>query len=125
MQLLEELHSELELYRGAGTTGGGARDRSVSTAELLSRYREIEQLAKRLTRENKALCEQLEETQAELLTRGLEEGRLLLRRDPAELSLASEMDDCTKDEVSWSCRWSGERFLMVAFVAVRLLCKSS
>uniref|UniRef100_A0A1I8F531 FIP-RBD domain-containing protein n=1 Tax=Macrostomum lignano TaxID=282301 RepID=A0A1I8F531_9PLAT len=102
--LLEELNRELDSWRSGGGAGGagaagGTRERTASAAEMFNRYREVELLAKRLTQENKNLREQLEEAQAELLTRGLEEGQALLRRHGGTTSLAAELETMTKDEL--------------------------
>uniref|UniRef100_A0A095ALH3 Rab11 family-interacting protein 3 n=1 Tax=Schistosoma haematobium TaxID=6185 RepID=A0A095ALH3_SCHHA len=70
---------------------------STGSTEVLARYQEVQEIVRRLTAENKILRQQVEEAQEELLTQSLQQGQSLIRS--SEKSWASEIDNCTKEEV--------------------------
>ncbi|CAL8085547.1 unnamed protein product [Calicophoron daubneyi] len=94
VHVLEELNSSMgERRRSRVTSASGA----VAGSEVIARYQESQEIVRRLITENKTLRQQLEDAQEELFARSLEEGRGLLK--PTEKSWASEIDNCTKEEV--------------------------
>ncbi|VDP55123.1 unnamed protein product [Schistosoma margrebowiei] len=99
--VLEELNGSMGGKRrsrvgsGSGTLTAAAA--STGSTEVLARYQEVQEIVRRLTAENKILRQQVEEAQEELLTQSLQQGQSLIRS--SEKSWASEIDNCTKEEV--------------------------
>ncbi|CAH8662845.1 unnamed protein product [Schistosoma rodhaini] len=101
VHVLEELNGSMGGKRrsrvgsGSGTLTAAAA--STGSTEVLARYQEVQEIVRRLTAENKILRQQVEEAQEELLTQSLQQGQSLIRS--SEKSWASEIDNCTKEEV--------------------------
>nr|CAH8873760.1 unnamed protein product [Trichobilharzia regenti] len=102
VHVLEELNGSMGGKRrsrvgsGSGTIAAAAAA-ATGSSEVLARYQEVQEIVRRLTAENKALRQQVEEAQEELLTQSLQQGRSLIRS--SEKSWAAEIDNCTKEEV--------------------------
>ncbi|CAH8611350.1 unnamed protein product [Heterobilharzia americana] len=102
VHVLEELNGSMGGKRrsrvgsGSGTIAAAAAA-ATGSSEVLARYQEVQEIVRRLTAENKALRQQVEEAQEELLTQSLQQGRSLIRS--SEKSWADEIDNCTKEEV--------------------------
>lgn len=84
-------------YSTSGSITSAAAIAAVGSSELMARYREVQEIVRRLTAENKKLRQQLEEAEGELLTYSLQQGQHLIRS--SEKSWAAETDNCTKEEV--------------------------
>ncbi|CAH8873519.1 unnamed protein product [Trichobilharzia szidati] len=102
VHVLEELNGSMGGKRrsrvGSGSsTIAAAAAAATGSSEVLARYQEVQEIVRRLTAENKALRQQVEEAQEELLTQSLQQGRSLIRS--SEKSWAAEIDNCTKEEV--------------------------
>ncbi|TNN06078.1 Rab11 family-interacting protein isoform 1 [Schistosoma japonicum] len=103
VHVLEELNGSMGGKRrsrvgsGSSTITAAAAAAASGSTEVLARYQEVQEIVRRLTAENKTLRQQVEEAQEELLTQSLQQGRSLIRS--SEKSWASEIDNCTKEEV--------------------------
>ncbi|KAF2362219.1 Rab-binding domain FIP-RBD [Trinorchestia longiramus] len=95
-KVIEELRAEVERLTAALESTG--RKRVPSTDSITASTDQLTAALTALRQENKSLEEQVEELQAQLLTRGLEEGRELITA-AANQSLAAEFDAMTQEEV--------------------------
>lgn len=98
VRVLEELNNSIgERRRSRMGSSSLSPSEIADGTEVMARYRESQEIVRRLITENKDLRKNLEDAQDQLFARSLEEGRSLLR--PSEKSWASEIDNCTKEEV--------------------------
>lgn len=104
-QLATELSSEIEALRNSQQfgSGGGSQQSPASTP----RVSELESEIKSLKQQNNSLREANDELQAQLFSRGLEEGRTLLH-DMATNSLAAEFEVMSQDDIRTALREAQE-----------------
>nr|CAH0101919.1 unnamed protein product [Daphnia galeata] len=99
-QLAAELSREVDLLRATQQNHSEFGELTPSVA----RVREMENEIKTLKQQNNSLRETNDELQAQLFSRGLEEGRTLLSEHLACNSLAAEFEVMSQDDVSEKIR---------------------
>ncbi|XP_046640685.1 rab11 family-interacting protein 4-like isoform X1 [Daphnia pulicaria] len=106
-QLAAELSREVDLLRATQHQSSNSSSHGEFGEELTpsaARVREMENEIKTLKQQNNSLREANDELQAQLFSRGLEEGRTLLSEHVACNSLAAEFEVMSQDDVSEKIR---------------------
>ncbi|KAK1798127.1 hypothetical protein P4O66_000622 [Electrophorus voltai] len=103
-ELIEDLRRELEhlqVFKLEAERVGRGRSSSTSPSEFSTRTREseLEQEVKRLKQENQKLREQNEELNGQILSLSLHEAKNLFAAQTKAQSLASEIDNASRDQV--------------------------
>eukprot|EP00096_Caligus_rogercresseyi_P009079 TRINITY_DN3019_c0_g3_i3.p1 TRINITY_DN3019_c0_g3~~TRINITY_DN3019_c0_g3_i3.p1 ORF type:complete len:454 (-),score=76.84 TRINITY_DN3019_c0_g3_i3:538-1899(-) len=103
-KIIEELYKETEVLKGSlqekkteGLSGSSDSDDDVF-GNLASRISDMENEIRSLREKNGSLMETNEELQAQMLNRGLEEGKILLN-GPSDDSLAAEFEAMNENEI--------------------------
>jgi len=107
-QLTSELTKEVDMLRSALNSSSLQRQQlsgSITDGSSASvRIRELENEIKILKQDNHSLRDANDELQAQLFSRGLEEGRTLLNEHPATNSLAAEFEVMSQDDIRTALR---------------------
>jgi len=109
-QLTSELTKEVDSLRktincnSELSRAGSAGSTSDSTRQSSSRIAELEHEIKDLKQQNNSLRESNDELQAQLFSRGLEEGRTLLNEHLSDNSLAAEFEVMSQDDIRIALR---------------------
>uniref|UniRef100_A0A4W4EKV9 FIP-RBD domain-containing protein n=1 Tax=Electrophorus electricus TaxID=8005 RepID=A0A4W4EKV9_ELEEL len=103
-ELIEDLRRELEhlqVFKLEAERVGRGRSSSTSPSEFSTRTREseLEQEVKRLKQENQKLREQNEELNGQILSLSLHEAKNLFAAQTKAQSLASEIDNASRDQL--------------------------